>query len=112
MSYLRGLGFEVTVVHMDSMAAFRTEHSIPQAMWSCHTVILEDSGYIVEGHVPVIAIDQLLEDRPDIDGIALPGMPAGTPGMPGRVAGPLEVFAIKDGKAQLHATLGAEPATE
>jgi hypothetical protein len=112
VSYLQGLGFEVTVVHVDSMSVFRTEHSIPQAMWSCHTVVLEDSGYLVEGHMPVVAIDLLLEDRPDIDGIALPGMPAGSPGMPGSVEGPLEVFAIKDGTSRLHATLDTLPAAE
>lgn len=112
MSYLQGLGFEVTVVHVDSMPAFKTEHSIPETMWSCHTAIFEDSGYIVEGHMPVITIDRLLEERPDIDGIALPGMPAGTPGMGGRMEGLLEIFAIKDGRARLHATLGTDPAAE
>ena len=109
MSYLQGLGFEVTTVHEDDMVAFRAERLIPPSMFSCHTVILEDSGYFVEGHMPVVAIDRLLEDRPDIDGIALPGMPAGSPGMPGRLGESLEAFAIKDGRASLHATLGTAP---
>ena len=109
MSYLQGLGFEVTVVHVESMPDFKAERRIPASMFSCHTVILEDSGYFVEGHMPVAAIDQLLEERPDIDGIALPGMPAGSPGMGGRVEGSLEVFAIKDGGTNLYVTLGTAP---
>ena len=112
MSYLRELGFEVTTVIPDDMAAFKAEYLIPQAMWSCHTAILEDSGYVVEGHMPIVAIDQLLADSPDIDGIALPGMPPGTPGMGGQPQGSLEIFAIKDGQAYVRATLDATPTAE
>lgn len=50
----------------------------------------------MEGHVPAAAILDLLEQRPDVDGIALPGMPAGSPGMPDD-AGPLEVVSLDDG---------------
>lgn len=112
MSYLQALGFEVTTVYEADTASFKAEHQIPETVWSCHTAIFEDSGYFVEGHLPIVAIDQLFEDSPDIDGIALPGMPPGTPGMPGRTEGPLEVFAIKDGQASLYATLDAAPAAE
>ncbi len=108
MSYLQDVGFEVTVVHEDDTASFKAEHQIPQAMWSCHTAVFEDSGYFVEGHLPVVAIDQLFEDSPDIDGIALPGMPSGSPGMGGQPQGSLEIFAIKDGQTSLYATLASE----
>lgn len=57
------------------------------------------AGYFVEGHVPVEAIDRLLAERPAIDGIALPGMPAGSPGMGGVQEGPFEVLAVTDGVA-------------
>jgi hypothetical protein len=50
-------------------------------MESCHTVEIEN--YFVEGHVPIEAIQKLLNEKPDINGIALPGMPSGSPGMPG-----------------------------
>lgn len=65
-------------------------------MRSCHTS--EVAGYFVEGHVPVAAIERLLAERPEIDGIALAGMPAGSPGMGGTLEGPLVVFAIADGE--------------
>jgi hypothetical protein len=55
-------------------------------------------GYLVEGHVPLAAIDRLLARGPAIDGIALPGMPAGSPGMGGVADGPLEVLAIQAGE--------------
>ena len=112
MSYLRELGFEVTTVIPDDMTAFKAEYLIPPAMSSCHTAVFEDSGYVVEGHMPIVAIDQLLANSPDIDGIALPGMPPGTPGMGGRMAGPLEVFALKDGLVSLYALLDPAAATE
>ena len=112
MSYLQENGFEVTVVYEADTASFKAEHQIPESMWSCHTAIFEDSGYFVEGHMPVVAIDQLFEDSPDIDGIALPGMPSGTPGMGGQPQGSLEIFAINDGQAYLRATIDATPTAE
>ena len=53
-------------------------------MQSCHTTIM--GKYFIEGHVPLQAVNKLLKEQPDIDGIALPGMPIGTPGMPGEKA--------------------------
>jgi hypothetical protein len=56
------------------------------------------SGYFVEGHVPLAAVDRLLTERPSIDGIGLPGMPVGSPGMGGVQEGPLEVVAVSRGQ--------------
>ncbi len=64
-------------------------------MKSCHTTVIE--GYFVEGHVPVAAIEKLVAEKPDIDGIALPNMPAGSPGMPGRQTEAFKVYALSDG---------------
>lgn len=61
------------------MAAFKAESGVPMEYSSCHTTIV--GGYFVEGHVPLEAVERLLAEKPDIDGIALPGMPAGSPGM-------------------------------
>ena len=52
---------------------------MPEALWSCHTAEIE--GYTVEGHGPFAAIDRLLAERPDVEGLAVPGMPVGSPGM-------------------------------
>jgi len=63
------------------LAAFKTENGVPDGAESCHTALVE--GYVVEGHVPAGAILRLLRDRPDAVGLALPGMPADSPGMGG-----------------------------
>lgn len=55
---------------------------VPAALASCHTALVAD--YVVEGHVPVDVIDRLLRDRPSIIGVAVPGMPVGSPGMEAR----------------------------
>ena len=96
-AYLRGLGYTVKSVPTDDMAAVKAQYGPPQDTWSCHTAVI--AGYAVEGHVPVEAIEDLLAERPAIDGIALPGMPPGSPGMPGVKEGPFEVLAVKDGVA-------------
>jgi hypothetical protein len=93
-AYLRKHGYTVVSMPTDDMAAVKEEHGVPQAAWSCHTAIID--GYIVEGHVPIEAIEDLLAQRPSIDGIALPAMPAGSPGMPGVKAEPFEILAIDD----------------
>jgi len=70
----------------------KREHDIPAEIQSCHTTLIEN--YIVEGHMPKQAIDKLLEERPDIAGIALPGMPSGSPGMPGEKTEDWVIYAI------------------
>ncbi len=96
-AYLRGLGYTVKSVPTDDMAAVKAQYGLPPDAWSCHTAVV--AGYAVEGHVPVEAIEDLLAERPAIDGIALPAMPPGSPGMPGIKEGPFEVLAVKDGAA-------------
>lgn len=66
------------------LGKLKNERGIPYNMRSCHTI--EIQGYFVEGHIPEEAIEKLITEEPDIDGIALPGMPQGTPGM--EAAGP------------------------
>lgn len=62
-------------------AEFRAQHGVPLGAESCHTALVD--GYVVEGHVPVGAIRQLLDTRADAVGLALPGMPPDSPGMGG-----------------------------
>lgn len=96
-AYLRGLGYTVKSVPTDDMGAVKAQQGVPRDASSCHTAVID--GYAVEGHVPVEAIEDLLTTRPPIDGIALPAMPAGSPGMPGVKEGPFVVLAITDGVA-------------
>lgn len=95
-AYLEQAGVVVRAVINDDITAVKDRFRIPSEMRSCHTS--EVAGYFVEGHVPAAAIERLLTERPDIDGIALPGMPAGSPGMGGALAGALVVYAVRDGE--------------
>lgn len=95
-AYLEGLGMRVQVTVAGDINAVKDVYSIPAEMRSCHTSTI--GRYFVEGHVPFAAIQQLMEERPDIDGISLPGMPAGSPGMGGELTGPLVVYAIDGGQ--------------
>ncbi len=72
-------GFTVQVEDVQDMTAVKTQHQVPLTLQSCHTAIVD--GYIIEGHVPITEIDRLLSERPDVAGLAVPGMPAGSPGM-------------------------------
>ena len=95
-AYLRTHGYEVDAADDPDIVAFKAAHGVPGTVQSCHTALIE--GYVVEGHVPVEAIEDLLARRYDIDGIILAGMPAGSPGMPGELEGGLEVLALADGQ--------------
>lgn len=94
--YLQAEGWSVKMITTEALAEKKVELGIPREMQSCHTSIIGD--YFVEGHVPAEVIRQLLDERPDIDGIALPGMPAGSPGMAGHKAGPFVIYSITGGR--------------
>ena len=79
--YLKQNGFRPEIVDMDDLSAVKRLAQVPDDLVSCHTAMVE--RYVVEGHVPVEAIRKMLSERPDILGIAVPGMPPGSPGMPG-----------------------------
>lgn len=72
-------GFNVEVTDSVDYAGMKQAAEVPADLWACHTAQVD--GYVVEGHVPFAAIDKLLSERPDIAGISVPGMPAGSPGM-------------------------------
>jgi hypothetical protein len=94
-SYLDGKRVNTETVVTENMNSIKQQYGVPANMQSCHTSIVGD--YFVEGHVPLEVVQKLLKDQPDIDGIALPRMPAGTPGMPGVQTEPWIIYAIKDG---------------
>jgi hypothetical protein len=95
--YLKSQGYDVEVVKTNDMQSIKDQYGIPHNMESCHTTIIE--GYAIEGHIPIEGINYLLTQRPDLDGIALPGMPSGSPGMPGSKFEPFQIFALQDGQA-------------
>ena len=77
--HLRDNGFDVTVQDVPDTSPYRKISGIPDKLASCHTGVVE--GYAVEGHVPAREIRRLLREKPKARGIAVPGMPAGSPGM-------------------------------
>lgn len=93
--HLEAEGFEVEVVYHDDVTAFKDDNDIPSELRSCHTN--EIGGYLAEGHVPVEALFDLVAAAPDADGIALAGMPSGSPGMPGEQEAPFVVETFLDG---------------
>ena len=91
-----GMETEVAVTPSADMAAVKDEHGVPAQLRSCHTMIVD--GYVIEGHVPAADIERLLEERPEgVRGLAVPGMPIGSPGMEmGNRTQPYQVVAFGD----------------
>jgi hypothetical protein len=95
-AYLRQNGFEVEVIPSYDLAEISSEAGVPSEYEGCHTTFIE--GYVVDGHVPMAAIQKLLKEKPPIAGITLPGMPVGSPGMGDDPTKTFTVYAVtKDG---------------
>ncbi|MGH8584351.1 MAG: DUF411 domain-containing protein [Gammaproteobacteria bacterium] len=90
VDHMRAAGFTVTVNDVKSVEPVKREHAVPPGMASCHTALVE--GYVVEGHVPVDVVQRLLKERPKVSGIAVPGMPMGSPGMEGPRQDSYEIY--------------------
>ena len=92
VEHLRQNGFAVSATDKPDMAAVKNAHKVPTALRSCHTATVD--GFVIEGHVPAIEIKRLLKDRPKVAGLAVPGMPIGSPGMEGVNGKPYDVVAF------------------
>ncbi len=94
IGYLKSNGFNVEVVNLDDreLEKFKIEQGVPTNLMACHTTFI--NNYLVEGHVPIEAIEKLLTEKPEIKGIALPEMPSGSPGMPGFKLAPFKIHII------------------
>jgi hypothetical protein len=79
LGHLKKNNFNVKEIVTDDVQAIKDKYGVSEAMASCHTAIVD--GYVIEGHVPANDIMKLLKTKPKIVGIAVPGMPSGTPGM-------------------------------
>ena len=76
---MRRNGYTVRLEDDSQRATVRDQYNVPLQIQSCHTAIVD--GYIIEGHVPAAEVERLLIERPEIVGLAVIGMPAGSPGM-------------------------------
>jgi hypothetical protein len=81
IDHLRADGFTVRATNVPDVTPIKLENGVPEKLAACHTGIV--GGYVVEGHVPAADIRRLLRERPDVAGLAVPGMPIGSPGMEG-----------------------------
>ena len=85
-------GASIDVVEVSDLAKTKQKYNVPRDVESCHTMDIGE--YYVEGHVPQEAIGKLAEETPDIAGISLPGMPSGSPGMPGEKTEEFVIYAV------------------
>ena len=95
--YLEKNGFKVDVKPTNDLAEISRKAGVPEDLEGCHTSFI--GNYVVDGHVPVSVIRKLLDEKPAIAGITLPGMPSGSPGMMGPKTESWTIYAVtKDGK--------------
>jgi len=95
---MRDAGFEVETVDLRDLDGIKAEQGVPAELSSCHTAVVD--GYVVEGHVPAADVVRLLETRPAVRGLAVRGMPIGSPGMEGSNPERYSVYAF-DGAGEV-----------
>lgn len=102
IKHIEAAGYSVKTIDTEEMDGIKQMFNVPEPAQSCHTAIVE--GYIIEGHVPAYDIDRLLEERPQATGLAVPGMPTGSPGMevPETSADRYNVFLFDGGGASVY----------
>jgi hypothetical protein len=107
VEHLKQNGFTVKVIESNNLDDIKSQNHVPRQARSCHTALV--NGYAIEGHVPASDVQRLLKEHPAVAGLAVPGMPIGSPGMevPGRKAQPFDVLAFdKDGQTRVFASHG------
>jgi hypothetical protein len=79
IEHMRSHGFEVKSMDVEDITSVKTANGVPPEAASCHTALV--GGYVLEGHVPADSVKRLLREKPKVAGLAVPGMPVGSPGM-------------------------------
>ena len=105
VKHLQQHGFTTRVTETDDVATIKAQRGVPARVQSCHTAVVD--GYVIEGHVPAADVQRLLKERPSVVGIAVPGMPIGSPGMevPGQKPQKYDVVAFdKQGQTRVFAS--------
>lgn len=103
VKHMEKAGFAVTAEDAPNMDAIKKKLGVPSAMGSCHTAVVGD--YLVEGHVPADIVQIMLKEKPAALGLAVPGMPQGSPGMEGPVKEKYNVMLFeRSGKSRVYAS--------
>lgn len=97
VEHLEASGFDVTARDVPDVAPIKARYGIPARLASCHTGLV--AGYAVEGHVPAPDIKRLIKEKPKAIGLAVPGMPMGSPGMEGPRKDRYDVLLVQQGGA-------------
>ena len=95
VDHMAAAGLPLDVENVSDLGQVKQDHGIPYGLSSCHTAVID--GYVVEGHVPADVVRRLLDERPDLAGLAVPGMPIGSPGMEGPSPEAYTVFGLRRG---------------
>jgi len=90
VQHLEKAGFTVKTIDTTQLDAVKTRLGVPDELAACHTA--EVAGYVIEGHVPALALKRFLGEKPNAKGLAVPGMPVGSPGMEGGTPEPYDVI--------------------
>ena len=103
VTHLEENGFSVKTITLEDLTGIKTEAGVPSRLASCHTGVID--GYAIEGHIPASDILRLLKEKPDVAGLAVPGMPIGSPGMEmGDRRDPYRVYSFdEDGELAVYA---------
>lgn len=95
VKHLEANGFAVRTEDVRDVTPYKVAHGVRPALASCHTALVD--GYVIEGHVPAADLKRLLKERPAVKGLAVPGMPVGSPGMEGPYKEPYRVLTFDEG---------------
>jgi hypothetical protein len=106
VKHLEAAGFTTKVTNVDDITQVKTKYGVPARAQSCHTAVV--GGYVLEGHVPAADVQRLLKEKPAVIGVAVPGMPVGSPGMEvGTTVQPYDVLTFnKQGQTTVFASYG------
>ncbi|HJU66135.1 MAG TPA: DUF411 domain-containing protein [Gemmatimonadaceae bacterium] len=103
VAHLRENGFSVVTHDTTSMDAIKATHGVTSELTSCHTGLVD--GYVIEGHVPAADVQRLLRTKPKVAGLAVPGMPMGSPGMEGSRSDRYDVLSFdREGRTSVFAS--------
>ncbi|MBB90592.1 MAG: hypothetical protein CMF68_06365 [Magnetovibrio sp.] len=101
VTHMKDHGHDMKTVEMEDLTAIKKMTGVPEPLQSCHTAVID--GYVIEGHVPASDVARLLQEKPKARGLAVPGMPVGSPGMEGPNPQPYEVLLFQaDGSAAVY----------
>lgn len=106
VKHLEANGFTTKVTDMEDLSGIKKKYGVPAKANSCHTAVVD--GYTLEGHVPAAEVKRLLKEKPALAGLAVPGMPVGSPGMEyGKTVQPYNVMSFdKTGQLKVFASYG------